>query len=44
MLFGRYFGLDGYEELPDIVRTSGGWSRPYKLIDITDKLPSLQGR
>ena len=44
VLFGRYFGLDGYEELPDIVRTSGGWNRPYKLSDITDKLPSLQGR
>jgi hypothetical protein len=44
VLFGRYFGLDGYEELSDIVRTSGGWNRPYKLMDITDKLPSLQGR
>jgi hypothetical protein len=44
VLFGRYFGLDDYEELPDTVRTSGGWNRPYKLIDITDKLPSLQGR
>jgi hypothetical protein len=41
-LFTRYFGLDGYEQLPDTVRTSGGWNRPYKLIDITDELPSLQ--
>jgi hypothetical protein len=41
-LFTNYFGLDGYEELPDIVRTSSGWNKPYKLIDITDKLPSLQ--
>ena len=42
-LFTNYFGLDGYEKLPDIVRTSSGWNRPYQLIDITDKLPSLQG-
>jgi hypothetical protein len=43
VLFSRYFGLDAYEELPDIVRTSSGWTKPYKLVDITDKLPSLQG-
>jgi hypothetical protein len=41
-LFTNYFGLDGYDELPDIVRTSSGWNRPYKLIDITGKLPSLR--
>jgi hypothetical protein len=41
-LFTRYFGLDGYEQLPDIVRTSSGWNRPYKLVDITDELPSLR--
>jgi len=34
--------LDGYKELPDIVRTSGGWNRPYQLVDITGKLPSLK--
>jgi len=43
-LFTNYFGLDGYTELPDIVRTSSGWNRPFKLVDITDKLPSLQGQ
>jgi len=42
ILFSRYFGLDGYEQLPDIVRTSSGWNHPYQLIDITDQLPSLQ--
>ena len=42
-LFTNYFGLHGYTELPDIVRTSSGWNRPFKLVDITDKLPSLQG-
>jgi hypothetical protein len=42
ILFSRYFGLDGYKELPDTVRTSSGWERPYQLIDITDKLPSLR--
>jgi hypothetical protein len=41
-LFTNYFGLDGYDELPDIVRTSSGWNRPYKLSDITGKLPSLR--
>ncbi len=42
VLFSRYFGLDGYEELPDRVTTSHGWNRPYRLIDITDRLPSLR--
>jgi hypothetical protein len=41
-LFTNYFGLDGYDELPDIVRTSSGWNQPYKLSDITGKLPSLR--
>jgi hypothetical protein len=43
ILFGRYFGLDGYELLPDRVTTSSGWNRPYRLIDVTDRLPSLNG-
>ena len=43
ILFTRYFGLDGYELLPDRVTTSSGWNRPYRLIDITDRLPSLAG-
>jgi Sulfatase len=42
ILFSRYFGLDGFKQLPDIVRTSSGWNKPYKLVDITDKLPSLR--
>jgi len=41
ILFSRYFGLD-YELLPDRVTTSSGWNRPYRLIDITDDLPSLR--
>jgi hypothetical protein len=41
VLFERYFGLD-YELLPDRVATSGGWNRPYRLDDITDRLPSLR--
>ena len=40
VLFSRYFGLD-YPLLPDRVTTSSGWNRPFKLIDITDELPSL---
>jgi hypothetical protein len=42
ILFGRYFGLEGYELLPDRVTASRGWDRPYQLIDITDRLPSLR--
>lgn len=41
VLFGRYFGLD-YGTLPDRVYTSRAWNRPYDLIDVTDRLPSLR--
>jgi hypothetical protein len=40
VLFGRYFGLDA-EPLPDRVTASRAWNRPYELIDITERLPSL---
>jgi hypothetical protein len=42
ILFGRYFGLDGYELLPDRI-TADSWSASYELADITDRLPSLAG-
>jgi hypothetical protein len=42
ILFGRYFGLDGYALLPDRV-TADSWSASYELADITDRLPSLAG-
>ena len=43
ILFEQYFGIDDYPELPDRVSASGGWNRPYQLIDVTDRLPSLRG-
>jgi hypothetical protein len=39
VLFTRYFGLEGYELLPDRVATSLG-GHPYQLTDITARLPS----
>jgi hypothetical protein len=39
-LFSGYFGLD-YPRLPDTIRSSETWRRPYDLTDITDRLPSL---
>ena len=42
VLFSRYFGLSGYELLPDRIYGSGGWRRPYDLTDITDRVPSLR--
>ena len=42
ILFGRYFGLDGYDLLPDRVAASGGWNRPFLLTDVTARLPSLR--
>ena len=41
VLFNRYYGLD-YELLPDRVAASGGWNRPFRLIDVTELLPSLR--
>ena len=41
VLFARYFGLD-YDPLEDRVTASAGWLRPYQLIDITERLPSLE--
>ena len=41
VLFERYFGLD-YELLEDRVTASRGWTHPYQLIDVTDRLPSLE--
>lgn len=41
VLFSRYFRLD-YELLDDRVTTSIGWQRPYQLIEITERLPSLE--
>ena len=40
VLFSRYFGLD-YETLPDRVAASDGWVLNYRLLDVTDRLPSL---
>jgi hypothetical protein len=41
VLFGRYFGLDDYPLLPDRVFASS-WGRPYRSVEITDRLPSLR--
>jgi hypothetical protein len=41
VLFDRYFGLE-YEALDDRVAASRSWLRPYELIDVTDRLPSLE--
>jgi hypothetical protein len=41
VLFDRYFGLP-YPLLDDRVAASAGWQRPYQLIDVTERLPSLQ--
>lgn len=42
MLFDRYFGA-GLPMLPDRSWTSRGFSLPWDMTDITDKLPSLDG-
>ena len=41
VLFERYFGLQ-YDPLDDRVAASRGWQHPYELIDVTDRLPSLE--
>jgi hypothetical protein len=39
ILFDRYFGIDDYPLLPDRVFASS-WGRPYRSIEITDRLSS----
>ena len=41
ILFDGYFGIDDYPLLPDRVFASS-WGRPYRSIEITDRLPSLR--
>jgi hypothetical protein len=43
LLFDRYFGTS-LPLLPDRSYTSSSYLRPYDLVDVTGRLPSLQGR